>query len=561
MSTLVFDRVVVQRPDAAALQATLAEAATAVSGSTDGDGAAAALASWEQAGRTYETQRSIASIRFAQDTRAEAHRADKQYFDDLDPSVTGWNLDVLRALVGSTHREALEARYGAQAFRLWESSLRSFDPTIADHKRKESELSNRYDDLRSTITVPYAGQSWTLSTIRGFYGDPDRAVRLAVRQAEDAALAAHQGAFDQLYDELVHVRDDMARALGYPSYTPLGYAEMRRTDWDADDAAKFRDAIASDVVPLASRIHARRGKALGITDPGLHDEAVADPRGAVHPLGDAAWLEGVAADVYDQLVPELGAFYRGLRDRRVLDLLPREGKVGGGFCDGLADLATPFILANFVGNQDDVEVLVHETGHAFQWHRASRLPLRDLHFPTFEAAEIHSMGLEFLVHPEAERFFGPEAERWRREHLEDAVIFFGYGAAVDAFQHAVYDAPGQSPDDRAAAWRGLEATFLPHRRYPSMPYFAGGRFWQRQSHIYARPFYYLDYALAQTCALQLWSLARRDRKDALARYVRLCDLGGSRSFRGLLDAVGLADPFQPGVLTRVCDEVAGAIGL
>ena len=561
MSTLEFDRVGVVRPDAGELQAALEGAAQAVAASVTADDAAAALGGWESLGRTYETQRSVASIRFSQDTRAEAHRADKQYFDELDPSVTGWNLDVLRALVGSDHRAALEARFGAHPFRLWETTLTSFDPSIADHKRRESELGNRYDDLRATIAVDFQGHKHTLSTLRAFYGDADRAVRLGARQAEDAALAAHQDAFDGIYDELVHVRDEMARVLGYPGYTGLGYAEMRRTDWDATDAAAFRGAIRDDIVPLATAIYARRAKAVGLADPALHDELVADPRGNVHPLGDAAWLEGIAAEVYDQLVPELGTFYRGLRERRVLDLLPRDGKVGGGFCDGLADLDTPFILANFVGNQDDVEVLVHETGHAFQWHRASRLPLRDCHFPTFEAAEIHSMGLEFLVHPEAERFFGDDAERWRREHLEDAMLFLGYGAAVDAFQHDVYADPKLGPAARASRWSELERTFLPHRRYQGAPYFAGGRFWQRQSHIFVRPFYYLDYGLAQTCALQLWALARKDRKDALARYVRLCDLGGSKPFRALLAEVGLDDPFAPGVLARVRDEVAGAIGL
>lgn len=561
MATLDFDRVEVERPDAGALQSALEAAAQAVHASATSDLVAAAMGEWETAGRTYDTQRSIAAIRFAQDTRDEEHRADKQYFDDLDPSVTGWNLDVLRALVGSPHRAALEARFGRHPFRLWEASIQSFDPSIADHKRRESELGNRYDDLRSTISAEFQGKQHTLSTLRAFYGDPDRAVRLAARRVEDAAIASHQTEFDTLYDDLVHVRVEMARTLGYASYTPLGYAEMRRTDWDSSDAEAFREAIARDLVPLNARIFARRAEALGLSDPGLHDETVADPRGDSRPLGDAAWLEGIAAEAFDHVVPELGTFYRGLRERRVMDLLPRDGKVGGGFCDGLADLQTPFILANFVGNQDDVEVLVHETGHAFQWHRASGLPLRDFHFPTFEAAEIHSMGLEFLVHPEAERFFGADAERWRRTHLEDAMIFYGYGAAVDAFQHDVYADPGMGTEGRAARWLELERTFLPHRRYDGMPYFASGRYWQRQSHIFVRPFYYLDYALAQTCALQLWALARRDRKDALARYVRLCDLGGSRPFRALLAEVGLDDPFAPGVLARVRDEVAEAVGL
>ena len=33
--------------------------------------------------------------------------------------------------------------------------------------------------------------------------------------------------------------------------------------------------------------------------------------------------------------------------------------------------------------------------------------------------------------------------------------------------------------------------------------------WQRQSHIYKTPFYYIDYCLAQTVALEFWA---RDSK-------------------------------------------------
>ena len=51
----------------------------------------------------------------------------------------------------------------------------------------------------------------------------------------------------------------------------------------------------------------------------------------------------------------------------------------------------------------------------------------------------------------------------------------------------------------------------------------GGR-WQAKQHIYNSPFYYIDYTLAQCCAMQFWSRARHDAKGALNAYVGLCDL-------------------------------------
>ena len=47
----------------------------------------------------------------------------------------------------------------------------------------------------------------------------------------------------------------------------------------------------------------------------------------------------------------------------------------------------------------------------------------------------------------------------------------------------------------------------------------------------------------------------------MARYRELCKLGGSLPFTGLLDAVGLANPFKQGSLTDVCDAAARTLGL
>ena len=92
---------------------------------------------------------------------------------------------------------------------------------------------------------------------------------------------------------------------------------------------------------------------------------------------------------------------------------------------------------------------------------------------------------------------------------------------------------------------------MPWRDTSDVPVASEGRQWQFQRHIIESPFYYIDYALAQTCALQYWQKSLADRKTAFDDYLRICDLGGSKPFLGIAEAGGLTSPFHPTCLQSV----------
>jgi oligoendopeptidase F len=73
------------------------------------------------------------------------------------------------------------------------------------------------------------------------------------------------------------------------------------------------------------------------------------------------------------------------------------------------------------------------------------------------------------------------------------------------------------------------------------------------------PFYYIDYVLAQTCALQFWVRAERDRDAAMADYVALCRRGGAAPFRNLVASAGLTSPFEEGCLAEVVDAARAVL--
>jgi M3 family oligoendopeptidase len=561
MNTTTFDQLTYSRPDSTMLEAAHTERMVQWAQSTEVERQLQLIREWDAGQIEYETSSSLALIHYRQATDSPDAKDAQEFFDNLTPTILGHNIAFLTAVTQSEHSDALKSQLGGQVFKLWESFLGTFDPVIADAKRTESALGNEYSALLAGLKIPFQGETHNLSTLRGFYGNPDRAVRAASQHAADGALGAHQERLDEIYGEMVRLRDGMAKDLGYDNFIPLGYRQMDRIGYGPEDVRRFRDQVRDVVVPLATRIHARRAEALGISDYQFHDESVRDMRGVPCPAGDHDWMMERATEMFGDLGSDFGEFFQMLRDRKLLDLKSRQGKAGGGFCCGLPSHEIPFIFANFDGTQNDVNVFTHECGHAFQNYQSRKQPLREYFWPTTEAAEIHSMSLEFLTHPFMELFFEDDAERFRVGHVESSVLFLPYGVAVDEFQHMVYAEPNATAERRAEMWREVERIYLPHRQYSGTPYFASGRVWQRQQHIFGMPFYYIDYCLAGTCAMQMWRASQIDREDALKRFRTLCKLGGSLSFPDLLDAVGLKNPFAEGCLAEVCESVESAIGL
>ena len=171
------------------------------------------------------------------------------------------------------------------------------------------------------------------------------------------------------------------------------------------------------------------------------------------------------------------------------------------------------------------------------------------------------MGLEFLVWPEISQFFGENADLFRTVHLTSSLDFLPYGVAVDHFQHLIYESPEASPQERHEMWKKTEKTYMPWTNYGDLSYPSKGARWQSQRHIYGMPFYYIDYTLALTCALQLWAQSRSDFQDTMRRYISLCTRGGDSAFRTLVQSAGLISPFEQNCLKDVVQEASEFLGI
>jgi len=554
-----------QLPDFDAVAAEARALAQRCDAAADGAAVVRELLAWNQLRLALDQGRELASVRYHKDTRDAAARADEDAWNDRSSLLR--ELDVLhaRTLLAAAARfpGALERRFGAHLLALREVAAATFAPAIAGAITEEARLVTRYQALLALDDIEFEGQRMGVSGIARYFTDGDRARRLAAQRAHEAFLARHADELDGIYAELVRLRDGMGRGLGHASFTPLGYQLLRRTEYGPAEVAAFRDEVRRELVPLADALQRARARRLGLPKMLYHDERISDPAGNPRPLGGVDFCVAQAQRMYDELHPDMGRFFTLMRARGLLDLEQRPGKSAGGFCTHFAALGLPFVFASFNGSDHDVHVLTHECGHAFNMYLAAAEELLEYRQAGYEACEVHSMSMEYLTYPWMELFFGAaEADRFRRVHLEQKIVALPYMALGDHFQHEVYAHPGMSAGERRALWRRLESEYQPWRDYGGeLPHLAEGTLWHRQLHFYTSPFYYIDYALAETCALGFWRRAEHDRATALADYVRICRPGGSIPFSAMVEMARLPSPFQPGCLAEVAVHVRKVLDL
>ena len=501
------------------------------------------------------TMYNLCYVRHTSDTADEFYEKENDYFDENLPAFEELNNRFYKALLASPFREVLEQKFGKQLFTLAELSLKTFKPAILEDLQQENVLSSDYTKIKAQAKVEFDGVSYNLSNIHPLEITDDRDVRRRSAEAKWQFFADQAENIEAIFDKMVKVRHRIARELGYRNFVEVGYARMRRSDYTPEMVANFRRQVRELLVPLASANYEKQRKRLGISQLKYYDEEYKFPTGNPKPIGTPEEIVANAARMYHELSPDTDRFFRHMQESNLMDLVNRDDKAPVGYCTYMSKFDAPFIFSNFNGTSGDIDVLTHEAGHAFQVWSSSRFPFDEYHWPTSDAAEIHSMSMEFFTWPWMRLFFGPDTEKYYYMHLGGAIQFLPYGVAVDEFQHIIYENPDMTPAERNTAWRNLEKIYLPHRDYDGNAHLEAGRFWQKQSHIFNSPFYYIDYTLAQICAFQFWTKDRKNHAHAWSDYARLCKAGGSKSFLELVKLAKLRSPFDDGCVESVVGEI------
>ncbi|MDN4607266.1 M3 family oligoendopeptidase [Sporosarcina highlanderae] len=506
-------------------------------------------------GSNYSTHANLAYIRSSINTNDEFYQKEREFFDEIGPEFQELGTAFYKELVVTPFRKQLEEKWGSQLFALADNAIKSFSPEVLPLLQKENKLTTEYAKLVASAQIEFDGKTLTLAQMGPYAESTDRDVRKKAMTASYSFYSENGEAFDRIYDDLVKVRHEIATKLGFDNFVELGYARMNRIGYNAEMVKNFRDQVRDYIVPLATILYKRQAERIGVEELKFYDQSLNFLSGNATPKGTPEWIIENGKKMYEELSPETNEFFKYMTDKHLLDLEAKKGKETGGYCTFIDDYDSPFIFSNFNGTSGDIDVLTHEAGHAFQVYSSRNIGIPEYVWPTHEGAEIHSMSMEFFTWPWMELFFEDETEKYKFAHLSSGLLFLPYGVAVDEFQHLVYENPEMTPEERNAAWKKLEKTYLPMRDYDGNPYLEAGSIWQRQSHIYEAPFYYIDYTLAQICAFQFWKRSFENREEAWNDYLHLCKLGGSKKFTELVAEANLISPFEDGCVESVVGSI------
>ena len=546
------------RIEIAEVEAAVNELCTALKDASDAETAIAAAHRYFDFSRKLGTSSAICYTRHTIDTRDEFYTAEQDYYDENFPLMQKYLDQANDAFLSSPMKDAIRASIGDLFFTKLENEKKLFNESVIPDMQEENKLDSAYTKLIGAAKLQFDGKELNLAQILPYCTSPDRDTRKKATEVYYSYFADHRAEFDDIYDKMVKVRTRIAEKLGFKSYLDMSFCFMERFDYTPDMVRTYRNEVKKYLVPLVTRLKEKQRKRLGYDKLYFYDMDYYFNSGNPKPVGTAEELVEKARVMYHELSEESGAFFDYMTENDLMDLLAKPGKTNGGYCITFDDLKASFIFANFNGTKDDVEVLTHEAGHALQ----SYLSMREINIPAYinpslDACEIHSMSMELITRPWMDQFFGNDTEKFLYSQLENILDFVPYGCLVDEFQEYIYANPNMTPDERKALWLKLQKEYQPHLDYDGIAFLEEGGRWQRQSHIYTRPFYYIDYTLAQICAVQFFIRFEKKDPNAWKDYLNLCRIGGSKTFVSLVEDVAhLPSPFKPGVLAETLDYLA-----
>ncbi|MFZ9881107.1 MAG: M3 family oligoendopeptidase [Phycisphaerales bacterium] len=496
----------------------------------------------------------IATTRNTEDKAAEG--AYLGFVRDVEPKLKPVASALDRRIATSPFAESLpKARYEV-LLRNLRVDIELFREENIPLETQLAELEQKYNQVVGRMTVEFDGQTRTMPQMARYLEETSRAVREGAWRAINARRLQDRDEIDAIYDQMLALRQQVARNAGFANFRDFQHRRFKRFDYTPDDCMRMHEAIEAHLVPIQRRLDTERTVELKVGRLRPWDLAV-DVKGRkpLRPFEGAQQLVDGCSRMFHAMGGGLGEMFDTMRAGDCLDLESRAGKAPGGYQYQRQHSRTPFIFMNAAGMHRDLVTMVHEAGHAFHSILSKEDPLVDYRNAPTEFAEVASMSMELLTLPYHGEFYSAEeCERALRERLEKFPTIMTWIATIDAFQHWIYTNPGHTRAQRTEAWRALVKRFGNDVAWEGLED-ARDASWQRQLHLFGMPFYYIEYGIAETGAIQMWMNARRDQKRALADYRKGLALGGSRPLPELFAAAGLRFELSSALMKELATEV------
>ncbi|MCE3228383.1 MAG: oligoendopeptidase family [Bacteroidetes bacterium] len=491
-------------------------------------------------------------------TSEEIRNSFNDFIQNIEPNISPVSNELNKKLMASEFTSQLTKQGYDIYLRGVKTSIEMFREENIPLNTQLQELEQKFGEISGAQTVEHNGEKMTMQKASVFLKDLDRKVREEMYHKIQKRRGEDETALNDLFTKLISLRHQVAKNTGFANYRDYKHKALGRFDYTVQDCLNFHESVKQHVVPLISEHDQKRKTKLKLQDYRPWDAAVDDDgKPPLKPFQTGEELTKKTIACFNTIDPYFGECIEIMDRMRRLDLESRIGKAPGGYQYPLYETDVPFIFMNAVGLHRDLVTMVHEGGHAIHSFLDKDLDLVDFKSPPSEVAELASMSMELISMEHWDVFFTDKEElkRAKRQQLESVIDALPWIAAIDKFQHSLYENPEHNLEERYKIWMNLIKDFGSSViNYEGLEDFVR-RKWQVQLHLFEVPFYYIEYGFAQLGAIAMWRQYKKDPKKAIENYKKALALGYTKSIPQIYEAGGIKFDFSPAYVKELMDFV------
>lgn len=414
--------------------------------------------------------------------------------------------------------------------------------SILELQKLESELKLKYRNLNKN-KILYDGEEKTIGSLATLFTSKDRDIRKKAHDALNDFYYQNANEYDEVIFELVKVRNEIAKRLGFENYVEYSIYKLKRLGYNYKDIGEFRKNIIKNIIPICKIISNWQKEELNLEELKYYDTIFFEnmPELKYHNLELLEEFKKSFAEV-DK---DLSFLFNNMVDKNYLDLAKRDDKVNFAITNYLVESFIPTVTGNYKNSYLDVQTTSHEMGHAFQKYCSSFKdkeyivsPL--LKYPPMEIAEMFSYGMELIMMDHVTNLFNEEDyKKYCFMKINSLISMLPYICLVDEFQEKIYSNKNLKKEDIRKTWLDLVKIYHMEKSNQGHINLEQGGYFYRQSHIYLDPFYYIDYALSYFGAFAIWDSCHNN----LDLFKEIGAIASYYSFNELINKYNMPNPF------------------
>lgn len=412
---------------------------------------------------------------------------------------------------------------------------------------KEDKLITEYFEITGGLCGIWDGEEKTITELQSYLQDSNRDTRKKAKTIISEQFLSVEKELQNILNQLIEIRHQKAKNIQLENYRDYMFKKYERFDYSAKDCYELAESIRKYVVPLKDKILLEKKDKLQVDTLRPWDvSAVTPDQKVLKPIANENDLIEKSTHIFNKLDVEFSALLNRMYKHNCLDLTSRKGKAAGGFCEYLPASQLSYIFMNLNYTQDDIVTFIHEMGHSIHNELIKPLKLRQYIEIPAETAELTSMTMELFSLNYWDTFYTDKKDlkQAKINFFKDVISYLPIMLIVDQFQHWLYENPSHTSEERNEKYLQLQKHYQ-----SSVIHIDGYENWIATSwlpvlHIFEVPFYYIEYAIAQLGALQMYKQYKEDPKQALENYKKALSLGSSQSIKEVYDAAGIRFDFS-----------------